>query len=83
MDSQPNVTPEIALGFIELLVHEDTPTDVDRIVIGLFDCFAEDLLPVLFPDTSSPPTPTLTDGIQSPLSFSNTLIMKKRSFKVT
>jgi hypothetical protein len=59
------LTPQAALDRIETLVLADTPTDVDRIVIGLFDCFAEDLLPVLFPDTPPP------GGISGPVGISS------------
>ena len=48
-----DIAPIEALTLIENLVRADTSGDVNRIVSGLFDCFAEDLLPVLFP---TPPT---------------------------
>ena len=53
LDSQANTTPQQTLDRIENLVLADTPTDVDRVVRGLFDCFAEDLLPLLFPNSST------------------------------
>ena len=46
-----------------------TPTNEDRVVVGLFNCLEESLLPALFPDTPPSPAP-ITDGIQSPLTFS-------------
>ena len=60
------LTPQQALDRIETLVLADTPTDVDRVVIGLFDCFAEDLLPVLFP-TPPPPPPGFTVQSNNPI----------------
>ncbi len=59
------LTPQQALDTIETLVLADTPTDVDRVVVGLFDCFAEDLLPALFPDTPPPA------GISGPVGISS------------
>jgi hypothetical protein len=59
------LTPQQALDRIETLVLADTPTDVDRVVTGLFDCFAEDLLPVLFP--TPPPPPGLTIQRTNPI----------------
>ncbi len=61
-------SPTDALGVIEDGVLGQTQPSEDRVVIGLFNCLEESLLPALFPDTPQPPT---TDGIQSPLSFSS------------
>ena len=60
-------SPTDALGVIEDGVLGQTQPSEDRVVIGLFNCLEESLLPALFPDT---PPPTI-DGIQSPLSFSS------------
>ena len=61
--------PTDALGIIEDAVLLQTQPPEDEIVVGVFNCLEESLLPSLFPDT--PPTLTLTDGLQSPLSFSD------------
>lgn len=57
-----------ALGGMEGEVLDQTPTNEDRVVVGLFNCLEESLLPALFPDTPQPPA---ADGLQSPLSFSS------------
>ena len=62
-------SPTDALSVIEDEVFGQIPSEsVQRILVGLFNCLEESLLPALFPDTPQPPT---TDGIQSPLSFSS------------
>ena len=55
------LTPTEALAQIEDAVLDASPTSVDRIVIGLFDCFEEALLPLLFPDCPACLDNALTD----------------------
>ena len=62
-------SPTDALSVIEDEVFGQIPSEsVQRILVGLFNCLEESLLPALFPDTPQPPT---TDEIQSSLSFSS------------
>ena len=56
LDRQPNTTPLQALIQIgrDVVNFPGTDQTIDNVVIGLFECFAESLLPVLFPPPKQP-----------------------------
>jgi hypothetical protein len=63
-----DLSPTEALDQIEDSVLAGSPDSADGVVIGLFDCFEEALLPLLFPSVSSE-----EEGIQNPIVQQNTL----------
>jgi hypothetical protein len=63
-----DLSPTEALDQIEDAVLDASPAAVDRVVEGLFNCFEEALLPLLFPSMSSE-----EEGIQNPIVQQNTL----------